>query len=346
VTVKSIPKDNFNILFTCAGRRVALMNAFRSAMEELHLKGRLFATDITTASPAFHEADRGFIVPPTQRVEYIPALLDIVRQNGVSLLIPMTDRDLHPLSRQAEQFRQGGCQVMIGSEQVVLTCRDKTRTRHMLQEVGLAAITTVTLEEFRAKPFYPGFIKPISGSASFGTALLRDERELKAHVATFGEKKMLVQEYVPGQEFTIDVCRTRSGVVRCIVPRQRLVVRTGEVEKGITVKDRHLIEAAAKLAAHLTDLWGVYCCQCRRQPGPEPRFFEINPRFGGGVPLSIAAGANLPLYLLQDVLGLPFDSRPVDDFTDGLLMLRYDNACFVQVKDPSSLPGFDSPIFH
>ena len=48
-----------NILFTCAGRRVALLNAFRSALSELRLKGKLVATDITSASPAYHAADVG-----------------------------------------------------------------------------------------------------------------------------------------------------------------------------------------------------------------------------------------------------------------------------------------------
>ena len=90
----------------------------------------------------------------------------------------------------------------------------------------------------------------------------------------------------------------------------------------------------------------MFCCQCRRgAEGSEPRFFEINPRFGGGAPLSIAAGANLPLYLIQDVLGLPADDRPVDDFLDNMLMLRYDEAYFVRVDDPKSLPGYDTPVF-
>lgn len=336
--------DNFNILFTCAGRRVALMNSFRRAMADLGLRGKLFATDITPTSPAFQEADQGFLVPPTRRVEYVPALLDIVRQNGVSLVIPLTDLDLRPLSRHTEKFRKVGCEVMIGSEVIVQSCRDKSRTRAMVEAAGLASIATLTLEEFRANPFYPCFIKPISGSASFGTAILRDPKELETHVAAFGDV-MLVQEYVAGQEFTIDVYRSRGGLVRRIVPRQRLVVRSGEVEKAVTVKDAQLIQATARLAAHMSDLWGVYCCQCRREPGGQPRFFEINPRFGGGVPLSIAAGANFPLYLLQDILGIAPDSRPVDDFVDNMLMLRYDEACFVRVDDPSALPGYHSPIF-
>lgn len=335
---------DFNILFTCAGRRVSLMNGFRRAMAELGLRGSLFATDVTTSSPAYQLADRGFLVPPTRTVEYLPSLLEIVQRNAVSLVIPLTDLDLRPLSRHAATFRKIGCEVMIGSSRIILNCRDKQKTHAMVEEAGLAGIVTRTLAEFYANPFYPCFIKPVMGSAGIGTAVLHNPMELAAHVATFGEI-MLVQEYVPGQEYTVDVYRTRSGEIRRIVPRQRLVVRSGEVEKAVTVKDSQLIEAAARLAAHLDGLWGAFCCQCRREPGQPPRFFEVNPRFGGGVPLSIAAGANLPLYLLQEVLGLPCDDRPVDDFVDNMLMLRYEDACFSRVADPTSLPGYDSPLF-
>jgi len=204
----------------------------------------------------------------------------------------------------------------------------------------------VTLGEFEDCPFYPCFVKPISGSASIGAAVISDERALAAHLATFG-RDMVVQEYAPGQEFTLDVYRTRGGKVCSVVPRQRLAVRSGEVEKGITVKDDSLITSAVTLAEALGDLWGVFCCQCRRDgPGGEARFFEINPRFGGGVPLSITAGANLPLYLLQEVLGREVTAR-VGEFAEGVLMLRYDRAAFVRTEpaDLPDLPGYDTPSF-
>ena len=104
------------------------------------------------------------------------------------------------------------------------------------------------------------------------------------------------------------------------------------------------IAAIEKLSGFLGGLWGVFCCQCRRGPDGVARFFEINPRFGGGAPLSVAAGANLPLYLIQEVLGMPITAK-VGDFTDRLLMLRYDDAVFVQVTDPRKLPGYDTPHF-
>ncbi|MFW6133502.1 MAG: hypothetical protein ACOC8F_06355, partial [Planctomycetota bacterium] len=59
----TISRGELNILMTCVGRRVQLMEAFRQAMSQLDVTGRIVATDVTTASPAFHRADEGVLVP-------------------------------------------------------------------------------------------------------------------------------------------------------------------------------------------------------------------------------------------------------------------------------------------
>jgi len=326
-----------NILFTCVGRRVVLLNAFRRAMDKLGVVGKLVATDKTSASSAFQSADIGELTPSVERIEYIPALLGLVAKHRIGLVVPLTDLDLRSLGRQKHQFAEAGAAVMIGDEPDIRLCRDKAATNELFGRAGLGTIKTVSLKEFYGKPFYPCFVKPIRGSSGIAAGVIHNEKELRAHVATYGEL-LLVQEYVLGQEYTIDVYRDRQGVVRSVVPRQRLAVRAGEVSKGITVKDQQLMDASVKLAGLLGSVWGVFCAQCRRQEGGKPRFFEINPRFGGGAPLSIAAGADLPLYLLQEVLGLPSTAK-VGEFTDNLLMLRYDEALFVQVTDRQGLPG-------
>ena len=332
-----------NILFTCAGRRVALLHAFRRAMAKLDVTGKLVAADRTFASSAYHAADVGEVTPPVGRIEYMPALLDLVAKHRIGLVVPLTDVDLRSLGRQRQRFADAGAVVMVGDEADIRLFRDKMRTNELFGRAGLGTIKTILLKEFYEEPFYPCFVKPIRGSAGIATGIIHNENELRAHVATYGDL-LLVQEFVPGQEYTIDIYRDRQGVVRCVVPRQRLAVRAGEVSKGVTVKDQELIDAAVKLAGLLGSIWGVFCAQCRRQKGGRPRFFEVNPRFGGGAPLSIAAGADLPLYLLQEVLGLPITAR-IGDFTDQLLMLRYDDAVFVKVEDCKNLPGYDTPSF-
>lgn len=121
-------------------------------------------------------------------------------------------------------------------------------------------------------------------------------------MATFGVR-LLAQDYVQGPEYTIDIFCRRDGVVCAVVPRQRLIVRAAEVEQSLTVNDRQLIDAAVKLTAQMPGIWGVFNAQCRRPPGGQPYFFEINPRFAGGAPLSIEAGVDLPRMVIMEALG-------------------------------------------
>jgi carbamoyl-phosphate synthase large subunit len=59
------------------------------------------------------------------------------------------------------------------------------------------------------------------------------------------------------------------------------------------------------------------------------KFIEINPRFGGGVPLAIKAGANFPKWILQELMGKKPKIR-FDGFKDRLIMLRYDGEVWMQ----------------
>jgi carbamoyl-phosphate synthase large subunit len=111
--------------------------------------------------------------------------------------------------------------------------------------------------------------------------------------------------------------------VRCVVPRRRIEVRAGEVSKGQVVKNAHIMSQAARLVEALGAGPGVITIQLFLTSDGKVKFIEINPRFGGGVPLSIKAGANFPKWILQEVLG----KKPVirfDGFKDKLIMLRYD----------------------
>lgn len=342
-----MPRE-LNILFTCAGRRVALLKCFRDALRKLDVHGEVLAADITPASSAFQAADEGLLVPRVDDERYIPTLLELVESRRIGLIVPTTDRDLMVLAREQQRFADAGCTVMIGSQRAIAMCRDKLRTQEVFAKAGLAEVRTVDYASFRAEPFYPVFCKPAGGSGGRGSAIVRNKTQLEALVATHGaesvESGYVFQQYFPGREYTIDVYRTRDGRVVSVVPRQRLEVRSGEVQQAVTVRDAELIYAARRLGESFEGIWGVFCCQCRRAHGDQPRFFEINPRFGGGVPLSIAAGADLPAYLIQEVVGEPVTAQ-VGEFTENLLMLRYDDALFVPADDPPSLPGFDEPMF-
>jgi carbamoyl-phosphate synthase large subunit len=130
----------------------------------------------------------------------------------------------------------------------------------------------------------------------------------------------------------LDVLIDFDGKTRCVVPRLRIETRAGEVSKGMTVKHPGIIAAGKKVAEALPGPVGCITVQCFLTMSGDIVFIEINPRFGGGCPLSFAAGADFPKWIIQMVRGEIPDIR-LDGWQDGLVMLRYDEGIFVDKKD-------------
>ena len=122
-----------------------------------------------------------------------------------------------------------------------------------------------------------------------------------------------------------------STKVQAIVPRKRLEVRAGEVSKSQIELNPKIIAAGNKVAKALAPRGGLGMIniQCMYTADGDVKFIEINPRFGGGCPLSIYAGYPFPQWAVEMALGRPLSPLPAD-LGDGLTMLRYDDAVFVQ----------------
>lgn len=320
------------LLFTCAGRRVELIQAFQRAAARLHLRSALHVADSEPYIAAACVAQRAHRVPLISSPGYVPALLEVVRKERIDLLIPLLDGELVPLSESREAFERLGCGVVISSPRVVRTCRDKLAMYGFLTRHGIDTPETWTRAEVleRKRHRFPYFLKPRFGSASQGNRVLANRADLEAFVPRMADA--LIQEYVEGIEHTLDVYTGLDGVARCVVPRRRIEVRGGEVTKSLTVRHAGIIQTGVKVAQALAECVGLITIQLMLTPRGRIRVLEVNPRFGGGVPLAIRAGADFPRWLLMEWLG----RRPrirLDQFRERLLMLRYHQS-FFKLADP------------
>jgi carbamoyl-phosphate synthase large subunit len=144
------------------------------------------------------------------------------------------------------------------------------------------------------------------------------------------DKDYIFQEYIDAQEYTVDVFIDKNSNIISVVPRLRIEVRAGEVSKARTIKDSVIIDEVKKLCPYLVGAYGAITIQLFKKDD-EIIFIEINPRFGGGYPLSYLSGANFADYLIKDYLEKKL--RYKQDWVDNNTMLRYD--CEVIVDDNS-----------
>ena len=321
--------DNLSILFTCIGRRVSLLNSFRRAGRQLKIDLSLLGTDATELSSALQLCDKGFLVRPITHANYIKQLLSIVRTNNVKLLIPTVDLDLKLLAQNKPKFAAAGCCVLVSTPDVVDICQDKRKTFRFLLKNGFDTPLTMSPRAALSKKKlnWPCFLKPWDGYASRGNAIVNNREELLFFAKIV--PNCIVQEFIKGTEHTCDVYVDFGMKVRCVVPRKRIEVRAGEVSKGQVVKHLRIMSEAARLVKALGAGPGVITLQLFLTGDGKIKFVEINPRFGGGVPLSIKAGANFPKWILQESLGEKTNIR-FNSFKDNLIMLRYDSEVWLE----------------
>jgi carbamoyl-phosphate synthase large subunit len=325
----STSRSRLSVLFTCIGRRVSLLKSFQRAGRQLKINLSLLGTDTTALSPALQLCDKSFLVKPTGHPNYIKQLLSIAKANRIKLLVPTVDLDLKVLAENKAKFAAMGCRALVSTPEVVDICQDKRKTYRFLVKNGFDTPVTMSINSALSKKKlnWPCFLKPWDGYASRGTAVVNNRKEL-----LFFAKRIpnaICQEFIKGTEHTCDVYVGFDMKVRCVVPRKRIEVRAGEVSKGQIVKNHRIMSDGAKLVEALGAGPGVITLQLFLADDGKIKFIEINPRFGGGVPLSIKAGADFPKWILQELLG----KKPrikLDAFQDKLIMLRYDREVWLE----------------
>src|SRR3954464_13564012 len=98
------PVEPTNVLFTCAGQRVDMVEAFRAALAEEGRGGRALASDLSPLAPALYVADGRVVAPPVRDPAYIPSLLDVCRSHAIRAVVPLTDLDQRILAEARGDF--------------------------------------------------------------------------------------------------------------------------------------------------------------------------------------------------------------------------------------------------
>ncbi|RTY34905.1 ATP-grasp domain-containing protein [Chlorobium phaeovibrioides] len=315
-----------NVLLLSAGRRVELLLAIKSEIKERGLNSRVFTTDLNPKmSAACHVADQAFAISRATEDGYMDQLLELCEEQEVGLVIPTIDTELLRLSEHRDRFSAEGIELVISDESLVRVCRDKRLTAQLFNSVGIDVPRILDRKELT----FPCFAKPYDGSRSVGAAKLSQAADLSDGMRD--DPKMMFMEFIDQSfdEYTVDAYYDRKGVLTCLVPRHRLEVRDGEINKGVTRK-HHVYEYLIDKLAKIKGARGCLTVQLFAHPH-EKRYaaLEINPRFGGGYPLSYSAGANYPGWLIDEYL-LTKEIGHFDGWTSDLMMLRYDAHVLVE----------------
>lgn len=316
-----------NILITSAGQRVSLVKAFQKEIKAIDPEAKVYTVDLNPIlAPACHVSDGYRTVKSVTDTNYISELIQICKEFKIKIIVPTIDTELLALAENKDLFLNEGIIPIVSSLDFVQTCRDKRITNNFFVENNIDIPKHFNKENL----LFPLFIKPYDGSLSKDTFLIKSSDELKPY--HFENEKLMFMEYIDHathDEYTVDTYYDKNGDLKCIVPRKRIFVRAGEVNKGVTHKNE-IVDYVKKRLSHIKGAIGCLTMQfffnaeTKRIIG-----IEINPRFGGGYPLSYLAGANYPKYLIDEyILGKTINYY--EEWENNLLMLRYDDEVLVR----------------
>ena len=312
------------MLFTSVGRRVELMQAFRAAAERTGIPLEIYGADITPTAPALYYCDHTVIVPPIRDAAYLTTLQSFCKAEGIAALIPTIDTDLLLLAEHRAEF--GDTKVLISAPERIHPCRDKRLTADLFHSCGLRSPKPVD-DWMQYRGGYPAFIKPKDGSSSIFAYKVKNEDELKTYAQQVPD--YIVQPFIGGTEYTVDIFCDFEGKPIFITPRIRLAVRAGEVLKTEISQDAKILAEMQRLIAVFQPCGPITVQLIRDNRTGEDYYIEINPRFGGGAPLSMKAGADSAEALLRLLQGesLGYAEGAAED---GAVFSRFDQSIRVQ----------------
>lgn len=314
------------ILFTSIGRRVELVQAFKAAAARLNLELVIYGADISQSAPALQFCDKKVTVPRINSDDYIPALADICEKEKIDALVPTIDTDLLLLSKNKQIFEKIGTLAVISKADKIALCRDKRFTAEYFRSVGLnSPLPTDDYKKYSSG--FPAFIKPKDGSSSIFAYKVNNRQELESYARQVPD--YIVQPFIEGTEYTVDVFCDFHGNPIYITPRVRLAVRAGEVLKTRITQDEKIIEEVKRLILDYKPCGAITVQLIRDNKTQDDYYIEINPRFGGGAPLSIKAGADSAEAMLRLLQGekLSFVDGAAED---GAVYSRFDQSVRVE----------------
>nr|WP_243237368.1 ATP-grasp domain-containing protein [Heliobacterium chlorum] len=211
---------------------------------------------------------------------------------------------------------------------VIDITRNKSNTIDFFKQYGVKSPKSYGVGEDDVVEF-PCFIKPVSGSSSVNAFKVDNQVELDFFKYYIGD--YMIQEFIDGEEYTIDVFCDFSGRLIYATPRIRIATRTGEVVKTQIVTDDYLINRICNIVNVLKPIGPITIQAIRSKRDNEYYFTEINARFGGGCPLSMMAGADSASAVYDLLMGEELATK-LNAAQEDSVYLRFDQSIALEQK--------------
>lgn len=289
----------------------------------------IIALDGEALAAGLYTSKTSYIIPYANKENYISRLLEICKEEQISLLFPGMDAELMPLSLNKHLFEEIGTTVVVSRPEVITISDDKYQMYQELTSAGINVPTTYLAEKFNPDDeSYPLILKQkVGGARSKNIYVIRNRTDWESISNKLGENisDYIAMDYIDGDEYTCGTINLNNVCKGVIVMRR--ILRDGDTYKCFTVKNE-TIENEVKRLANAIKPFGACNVQLRLKNNI-PYVFEINARCSGTTAARSLSGFNEPKMIADFLL----DGKEPEYTIKEQTILRYWKELVVENED-------------
>ena len=318
---------SINILFLAPHWNVSLVKAFTEARDRCGLKGKLVGADSDLYSSTLQILRPAHVIPRFDEKECLKKIMEICVHDSIHAVIPLSNKAVEFLDENRRPSRQKDIVLFLQEREVIKICHDKRRLAEFLTAAGISVPATAQAGSLKHK--FPLFTKRRKGEGGGNCFVVENQRDMEFYSRRYPEN--MFQELIRGKEYSIDWFSDQKGNPILIVPRERLVVRNGEVWVSRIHMEPRLIAAARAVGEHL-GLRGPCNMQGILDDSGRFAFTDINLRFGSGAVHTAAARGDIPMMIYKELMGKPPESV-LCPIREGSVMTRFHDCYFLSPQE-------------
>lgn len=287
----------------------------------------IIGTDMKESVVGRYLSDDFYVIPAAKEEEYLNRVLDLCQRCNIDIFVPQNTMELLTLSNKKELFDEIGTKILVSDYNSIVAANDKHHLFDVAKSIGIPTSQysvcnnfsdlTLLVNKFKSKNGM-AVVKPPLSNGSRGVRIITEGRDRKSDF--YHEKpnslyisleglhdilgddfpELLVMEYLPGMEYTVDVFRTNEHF--CAIPRKREAIRGG-ITFTASLENNEKMVAYSRLLADACNLTLCFGFQFKMNEAGEPILLESNPRVQGTMVMSTFCGANIIYSSVKSLLG-------------------------------------------
>ena len=300
---------------------------------------KVVGMDMSNDPSIKHMVDKFYQVPAATDADYCDLVLDICKKEKIDIYFPNISAEVSAVVNRQNDFSEIGTKLSVSDPKAVMIANNKLKTYELLKSRGITVPKFYGVHDVRdfidgcrimGYPSKPVCLKIVDNSGSRGVRIIdaqKDRYEIFAHekpnsfFTSYEDmlsilenarrlNEMMLVEYMPGNEYTVDLLADH-GRVLYMAGRENVASLMSIAQESIVAK----IDSAYETSRAIVEVMGLdgnIGFDFMKNDEGIPVLMDINPRLTATVSVIAAAGLNLPYLRIKQLLGEPLPKCEID----------------------------------